>query len=601
MKSFTRNLALTCLVAITLLTAPPGTRASASGAPGGTPRAFSVFTSIHPTPLFYQAAGLAIGGRGNLFVADSGDHRILKVSRTHSVLNIWGTDVPGHLRLQAPNAIAVSPSGALYVADQGLLKLNSAGRLVRRWTHGPLARPTGVVVDSNSNVYVLSVHQSQDPGLLDSYTITRIPPSGRVRADWIFRYPDPLSDAATSVAIGAGQHGSILVSIKGQVHCHSCDGTYYKLLTLSPSGQVLSSWKVPAGGVSVTSDTSGAIYLAGSAQIVKLAPDGSVLATWGSPGCGPLAFGPQLRLAVSGEGLYVSDSQIAGIRADDRAPIALRDGVLHLLRSDGQPAGLFGACPASTATLFAQAQGIAGTGNGTIYVADPGLGNIVQIGPGGRVRRTIATGGHPEFVVAGRSGNLYFNSGQRDALQRVAPDGTGHTIARGPFTAATIGPRGSVYTLSAFGYLSVFGSGGKRLRGWQLNGYAPHSSGLDASGVATDRWGNVYIADTRNDRVQKYGPRGHLLTVWGQRGAGPGRFKRPSGIVIDPSGHVWVLDSGNNRVQEFTARGALVQVWGRQGQAPGQFNGPLGIGADGRGSIYVSDTANDRIQKLTLG
>jgi DNA-binding beta-propeller fold protein YncE len=68
-------------------------------------------------------------------------------------------------------------------------------------------------------------------------------------------------------------------------------------------------------------------------------------------------------------------------------------------------------------------------------------------------------------------------------------------------------------------------------------------------GIATDRAGNVYIADWRNDRIQKFDPQGRYLASWGTPGEGPGEFRRPSGVAVDQEGNIYVADWGNERVQ----------------------------------------------------
>jgi hypothetical protein len=67
---------------------------------------------------------------------------------------------------------------------------------------------------------------------------------------------------------------------------------------------------------------------------------------------------------------------------------------------------------------------------------------------------------------------------------------------------------------------------------------------------------------------------------------------------VDGSGNVYVADSGNNRIQKFTSDGTLLTKWGEEGGEDGQFYNPRGIAVDGSGEIYVADTWNGRIQKF---
>jgi tripartite motif-containing protein 71 len=69
--------------------------------------------------------------------------------------------------------------------------------------------------------------------------------------------------------------------------------------------------------------------------------------------------------------------------------------------------------------------------------------------------------------------------------------------------------------------------------------------------VAVDEDGYIFVADSRNDRVQVFTPNGQFLKKFGLKGNGPGEFDRPSGICISPAGEIIVVDFGNNRVQVF--------------------------------------------------
>ena len=68
--------------------------------------------------------------------------------------------------------------------------------------------------------------------------------------------------------------------------------------------------------------------------------------------------------------------------------------------------------------------------------------------------------------------------------------------------------------------------------------------------VAVDGSGNVYVADTENHRIQKFGPDGTFLTQWGSLGSGDGEFNRPYGVAVE-GGFVYVADTNNHRIQKF--------------------------------------------------
>lgn len=62
--------------------------------------------------------------------------------------------------------------------------------------------------------------------------------------------------------------------------------------------------------------------------------------------------------------------------------------------------------------------------------------------------------------------------------------------------------------------------------------------------IAMDRSGNMYVADTGNDRIQKFDNSGTFITEWGSKGDGDGQFNYPADIAVDRSGNVYVADTG---------------------------------------------------------
>jgi len=116
--------------------------------------------------------------------------------------------------------------------------------------------------------------------------------------------------------------------------------------------------------------------------------------------------------------------------------------------------------------------------------------------------------------------------------------------------------------------------------------------------LAVDNSGYVYVADSANDRIQKFTMDGTFLAKWGSPGSGDGEFNNPSGVAVDSSGYVYVSDTGNSRIQKFTSGGQYVSQWGSSGSEDGQFSAPKGIAVDDFDYVYVADTGNSRIQKF---
>ena len=79
------------------------------------------------------------------------------------------------------------------------------------------------------------------------------------------------------------------------------------------------------------------------------------------------------------------------------------------------------------------------------------------------------------------------------------------------------------------------------------------------SGIAVDSENNVYVTDYEGGefvygpaRIQKFDNEGNFITKWGTEGTGDGEFRDPNGITIDSGGNVYVADSGNDRIQKFS-------------------------------------------------
>jgi len=122
-------------------------------------------------------------------------------------------------------------------------------------------------------------------------------------------------------------------------------------------------------------------------------------------------------------------------------------------------------------------------------------------------------------------------------------------------------------------------------------------------GIAFAGDGSMYVADSRNNRIQQFNAAGEFVRAWGsfanlQLGEAPGgTFYEPWGIAIAPDGSVFVTDTWNHRIQKFTADGQFVQMWGYFGQAeaPEAFWGPRDLAFDSQGRLYVTDTGNKRV------
>jgi hypothetical protein len=117
-------------------------------------------------------------------------------------------------------------------------------------------------------------------------------------------------------------------------------------------------------------------------------------------------------------------------------------------------------------------------------------------------------------------------------------------------------------------------------------------------GVAVDSNDNVYVADSLNNRVQKFNSTGDFILEWGSLGAGDGQFLTPWCLAVDSNDNVYVADSWNHRVQKFNSTGGFILKWGTNGTEDGQFNRPFGVAVDSNDNVYVTDFYNHRVQKF---
>jgi tripartite motif-containing protein 71 len=91
----------------------------------------------------------------------------------------------------------------------------------------------------------------------------------------------------------------------------------------------------------------------------------------------------------------------------------------------------------------------------------------------------------------------------------------------------------------------------------------------------------------------------YFVLEWGSRGSDKGEFKNPHSIAIDPFGNLFVTDTANDRLQKFTSNGTFLMQWGTFGNKTGEFLLPLGIDIDSSNNIYIVDQAKSQIQKFT--
>jgi len=194
----------------------------------------------------------------------------------------------------------------------------------------------------------------------------------------------------------------------------------------------------------------------------------------------------------------------------------------------------------------------------------------------------------PFGVVVDAAGNLFIADNENRRVRKVAPAGT-------------------ISTVAGNGISVFFGDGG------------PATSAALASptGIAVDAAGNLYIADTLNHRVRRVTAGGIITTVAGNglRGfAGDGGpataafLDEPYGVAVDTAGNLFIADSSNNRIRKVTTNGAISTLAGNGRYAYAGDGGPAtnaslafpnGVAVDAAGNVYIADTRNARVRKVS--
>lgn len=188
---------------------------------------------------------------------------------------------------------------------------------------------------------------------------------------------------------------------------------------------------------------------------------------------------------------------------------------------------------------------------------------------------------YPCGIVVDPQGNLYVSDHSNHSIRKVTPRGIVSTFAGTGQAGATDGPR--------------------------LRATFNHPYGL-----ALDKDGNLYVGDVANHRIRKISPEGNVSTLAGHRKGFSDRkgdlamFDHPYGVAVDASGNVYVADSYNNRIRRIAPDGTTTTLAGNgnDGFVDGQnstaeFYVPIGIVVDAQGNLYVGDEGNSSVRKIT--
>ena len=233
--------------------------------------------------------------------------------------------------------------------------------------------------------------------------------------------------------------------------------------------------------------------------------------------------------------------------------------------------------------LAALLAAVAGAQPADDWIIDTVAGGGSSIGDGGAAVATQLN--EPRGVALDDAGNLYIADTENQRIRKVDSAGVISTVAGD-------GTRG-------------FGGDGGAATAAQLN--SPY-------GVALDDAGNLYIADTENQRIRKVDSAGVISTVaGGGSSVGDGdaataaQLSHPRGVALDDAGNLYIADSLNDRIRKVNAAGVISTVAGDGTSgfsgdggvaAAAQLNFPQGVALDGAGNLYIADRDNGRIRKV---
>ena len=608
--------------------------------------------------------GVAVDGAGNLYIADSPNHRILKVDSTGTITTIAGTGVPGfsgdggpavEAHLRAPRGVAVDGAGNLYIADSPnhrILKVDSTGTITTiagtgvpgfSGDGGPaveahLAYPGGVAVDGAGNLYIADTANRRIRKVDSTGTITTI--TGTGADDYsIIEDGGPAVEAFLAVPEG--------VAVDGAGNLYIVDTWSQRILKVDSTGTITTiagrddlgtgnpgfsgdggpaveaHFAYPRG---VAVDGAGNLYIADTdnQRIRKVDSTGTITTIAGTvvrniargfSGDGGPATAAQLYapegVAVDGAGnLYIADTHNRRIRKVDSTGTitTIAGAVVRGFSGDGGPA---------TAAQLSAPEGVAVDGAGNLYIADTHNDRIRKVDSTGTITTIAGTADYglsgdggpaveahlyfPLDVAVDEAGNVYIADHSNNRIRKVDSTGTITTIA------------GTGRTRQGVGEAGLSGDGGPAVEAHLRSPYD----------VAVDEAGNVYIADHWNSRIRKVDSTGTITTIAGtgrtRQGVGKDGFSGdggpaveahlnyPEGVAVDGAGNVYIADTGNHRIRKVDSTGTITTIAGTGrrgfrgdgGQAvEAHLSNPKDVAVDGAGNLYIADSIHNRIRKV---
>lgn len=451
---------------------------------------------------FNEPLGVAVDGAGTVYVCDSGNNTIRRVTAAGVVTTFAGFGEPGGVdgvgtaaMFDHPADVVLGPFSTLYVADTGshlIRKVTVPGASVTTLAGtagqrgsadgtGPAARfdaPTGIAVDATGNLYAVDHGNSTIRKISTGAVVTTLAGAAEPRGG---------ADGTRATATFARPFG---VAADGAGNLYVADQENHTIRT------------VTAGGAVTT--------IAGSAGVRDVLDGPGTTARFADPAA----------VAVDGAGtLHVADTGNHTIRK-----ITPAGDVTTLAGTGRMPGSVDGTGPAAR---FHSPGGVAVDGAGTLYVADTGNHTLRKVTADGVVMTMAGAPGMPGSAD-GTGGGARFNGPSSVAVDRA---GNIYVADRGNATIRKVTPDAVVTTLAGTAGMSGSADG---------TGAAARFQALHS--IAVDRAGNVYVTDRFNENIRKVTPDGITTTVAGTAGAAgillgaEPRLAFPQGLtVVDDS------------------------------------------------------------------
>lgn len=488
----------------------------------------------------------------------------------------------------------------------------------------PLYEPHSVATDKNGNIYIADrrnycvwkvFKNGQMTNLAGRPGIPGLTASGSEANRAFLRYP---------VGVAVDRLGNVYIADEGNKALYKVTSDNFISTVVSLEGKEgYSGDGGPVGQAkfssfsSIATDSQGNLYIndQGNHCIRKINPDGIVSTLAGTGVAGYSGDGSNANAAQLNLNLY--DQLVS----DQNGNIFIVDGGNHRVRKiDANTgnittiagtgvAGYSGDGSLATSAQLEAPSGIAIDKNGHVYIADYGNARIRRIDKNTQVISTVAGNGHLNYGSGYDGDGKYAYNASLGAPTDMAEDAQGNLYIAdmANHRVRKVDPRGFITTFAGTGVAGYSGDGGKAASA-QLS--AP-------TGIAVDKVGNVYIADSSNHCIRKVDLDGNISTFTGTGVAGysgdggiasNAQLHAPYDLMIDYNNEVYIADTYNHVIRKISTNGIITTIAGTGvagysnddvQASTSQLNHPTCIIKDWSDNLYIADRNNHRIRKIS--